>query len=65
MHKTRRKKQKKKDRDLFRKTRNIKGTFCTKIGTIKDRNSLNEQDYHDGVVSHPEPHILERKSTGP
>ena len=48
-------------RDLFRKTRNIKGTFCTKIGTIKDRNSLNEQDYHDDVVRHPEPDIPESK----
>ena len=27
-----------KTRDLFRKTGNIKGTFCTKMGTIKDRN---------------------------
>ena len=35
------------------------------MGTIKDRNSLNEQDYHDGVVSHPEPHILVRKSSEP
>ena len=25
-------------RDLFRKTGNIKGTFCPKMGTIKDRN---------------------------
>ena len=65
MHKTRRKHQKWKDIDLFRKTRNIKGTFCTKIGTIKDRNTLNEQDYHDDVVRHPEPHILEKKSSGP
>ena len=26
-------------RDLFRKIGNIKGIFCPKIGTIKDRNS--------------------------
>ena len=25
-------------RDLFRKIRNIKATFCAKMGTIKDRN---------------------------
>ena len=25
-------------RDLLRKTGNIKGTFCPKVGTIKDRN---------------------------
>ena len=28
-----------KTRDLFRKTENIKGTFCPKMGTVKDRNS--------------------------
>ena len=28
-----------KTRDLFRKIENIKGTFCPKMGTIKDRNS--------------------------
>ena len=27
-----------KTRDLFMKTRNIKGTFHAKMGTIKDRN---------------------------
>ena len=26
-------------RDLFRKIGNIKGLFCPKLGTIKDRNS--------------------------
>ena len=70
-------------KDLFRKTGNIKGAFCPKMGTIKDKNGrdlvdteeikmrwkeymkqlyeedLNELDYHDGVVSHPEPDILE------
>ena len=70
-------------RDLFRKTGNIKGTFCPKMGTIKDRNhrdladteelkkrwkgymeelnkrDLNEPDCNYGVVSHPEPDILE------
>ena len=29
-----------KTRDLFKKIRNTKGTFYTKIGTIKDRNSM-------------------------
>ena len=28
-----------KTRDLFRKTGNIKGIFCPKMGTINDRNS--------------------------
>ena len=27
-------------RDLFKKIRNTKGTFHTKIGTIKDRNGM-------------------------
>ena len=27
-----------KTRDLFRKTGNIKGIFCPKTGTVKDRN---------------------------
>ena len=29
-----------KTRDLFKKIRDTKGTFHTKIGTIKDRNSM-------------------------
>ena len=29
-----------KTRDLFKKTRNFKGTFHTKMGTIKDRNGM-------------------------
>ena len=29
-----------KTRDLFKKTGDIKGTFHTKIGTIKDRNGM-------------------------
>ena len=28
-----------KTRDLFKKIRDIKGTFCAKMGSIKDRNS--------------------------
>jgi len=39
VHKTRRKQQKGKRRDLFRKTGDTKGTFCPKMDTIKDRNS--------------------------
>ena len=72
-----------KTRDLFRKTRDIRGTVRPKMGIIKGRNGrdlldtkeikkrwkehteelykkdLNEQDNHDGVVSYPEPNILE------
>ena len=29
-----------KTRDLFKKIRDIKGTFCTKKGLIKDRNGM-------------------------
>ena len=70
--------------DPVRKVGNTNGTFCPKMGTIKDKNDrdraeaeeimkrwkeytelykkdLNEPDYYDGVVSHPEPDILECK----
>ena len=30
-----------KTRDLFKKTRDTKGTFHAKMGTIKDRNGMN------------------------
>ena len=30
-----------KTRDLFKKIRDTKGTFHAKVGTIKDRNSIN------------------------
>ena len=29
-----------KTRDLFKKIRNTKGTFCANMGTIKDRNGM-------------------------
>ena len=71
-----------KTRNLFKKIGNIKGTFHARMGTIKDRNSmdlteeemkkrwqeyteelykryLNDQDNHNGVVTHLEPDILE------
>ena len=72
-----------KSRDLFKKTRDTKGTFRAKTGTIKDRKGtdlteaedikkrqqgytkelykkdLNDPDNHDGVITHPEPDILE------
>ena len=78
-----------KTRDLFRKIGDINGTFCPKMGTIKDINirnlveaeeikkrwkeymeelykkDLNEPDYYDGVVSHPEPGVLENEVSGP
>ena len=69
--------------DLFKKIRDIKGTFHAKIGSVKDRNGLDlteaedikkrwqeyteelykkdlqDQDNHDGVITHLEPDILE------
>ena len=71
-----------KTRDLFKKIRDTKGTFHTKMGTIKDRNGmdltvaedikkrwqeytelykkdLNDSNNYDGVITHPEPDILE------
>ena len=71
-------------RDLFKKIRDTKGTCHAKMGTIKDRNSmdlteaeamrkrrqeytelykkdLQDQDNHDGVITHLEPDILECK----
>ena len=72
-----------KTRDLFKKIRDTKGTFHAKMGSIKDRNSmdltesedikkrwqeyteelykkdLNNPDNDDGVITHPEPDILE------
>src|SRR5574340_1122589 len=72
-----------KTRDLFKKIRDIKGTFHAKMSSIKDRNGMDlreaedikkrwkeyteelykkdihEQDNHDGVITHPEPKILE------
>ena len=36
-----------KTRDLFKKIRDTKGTFHAKIGTIKDRNSMNQTEAED------------------
>ena len=36
-----------KNRDLFKKTRAIKGTFHAKMGTIKDRNSMDIAEAED------------------
>ena len=72
-----------KTRNLFKKIRDIKGTFHAKVSSIKDRNDmdlieaedikkrwqeyteelykkdLHDPDYHDGVITHLEPDILE------
>ena len=74
-----------KTRDLFKKIRDIKGTFHAKMGLIKDRNGMDlteakeikkkwqeyteelykkdfhDPDNHDGVITDPEPDILERE----
>ena len=36
-----------KSRDLFKKTRDTKGKFCTKMGTIKDRNGMDFTEAED------------------
>ena len=36
-----------KTRDLFRKIRDTKGTFCAKIGSIKDRNGMDLTEAED------------------
>ena len=36
-----------KTRDLFKKIRDTKGIFCTKMGTIKDRNSMDLTEAKD------------------
>ena len=36
-----------KTRDLFKKIRDIKGTFYAKMGTIKDRNSIDLTEAED------------------
>ena len=40
MQRNRGKQQNGKDRDLFKKIRDTKGTFFAKMGSIKDRNGL-------------------------
>ena len=36
-----------KTRDLFKKIRDTKGTFCAKMGTIKDRNGMDQTEAED------------------
>ena len=36
-----------KTRDRFKKVRDTKGTFHAKMGTIKDRNSMNQTEVED------------------
>ena len=72
-----------KTRDLVKKIRDTKGTFCAKMSSVKDRNGmdlpeaedikkrwqeyteelykkdLQDQDNHDGVITHLGPDILE------
>ena len=36
-----------KTRDLFKKIRDTKGTFNTKMGSIKDRNGMNLKEAED------------------
>ena len=36
-----------KSRDFFKKIRDIKGTFHAKMGTVKDRNSMDLREAED------------------
>ena len=54
--------------DLFKKNRDTKGIFHSKMGKIKDRNGMDltetdliDPDNHNGVIIHLEPDILECK----
>ena len=42
-----------KTRDLFRKIRDIKGTFHAKMGTIKDRNSMDLTEAEEPEIKLP------------
>ena len=83
MQRNRGKQRMRKTRDLFKKIRDIKGTFHAKMGSIKDRNGmelteaedikkrwqkyteglykkdLQDQDNHDGVITHLKSDTLE------
>ena len=47
MQRNREKQQNGKDRDLFKKIRDIKGTFQAKMGSIKDRNGMDLTEAED------------------
>ena len=47
MQREREKQQNGKARDLFKKIRDTKGTFHAKMGTIKDRNSMDLTEAED------------------
>ena len=47
MQRNRGKEQNGKDRDLFEKIKDTKGTFHAKMGTIKDRNGMNLTEAED------------------
>ena len=47
MQRNRGKQQNVKTRDLFKKIRDTKGTFCAKKGSIKDRNGMDLTEAED------------------
>ena len=47
MQRNRGKQQNGKDKDLFKKIRDTKGTFHAKMGSIKDRNGMDLTDAED------------------
>ena len=52
-----------KTRDLFKKIRDTKGTFHAKIGSIKDRNSMDLTDAEDIKKRWPRIHRTVQKGS--
>ena len=49
-------------RDLFKKTGAIKGTFHTRMGTIKDRNSMDLMEVEDVMKRWQEYTVIQKWS---
>ena len=51
-----------KTRDLFKKTRDTKGTFHAKMGTIKDRNGMDLTEAEDIKVARTHRRTIQKRS---
>ena len=54
-----------KSRELFKKIRDTKGTFHTKMSTIKDRNRPNRSKRYDGEVAEIHGRTVQKRSSQP
>ena len=52
-----------KTRDLFKKIRDIKGTFHAKMGTIKDRNGMDLTEAEDKEVARIHRRTIQKRSS--